>query len=189
MCAAVLLRACVPDLHLDGLGDSKTVSPKRRARLHAHLRAHPGLLIATSVTTARDIDRVNILEARRAGLAAAVASLSATPEWLFVDGDFTLPDAPVALARQRAVVRGDASISVVAAASIVAKEVRDAIMRGELADSFPQFEFERHKGYATARHRQLLRELGPCAEHRFSYRPVREAAAEHCVPTATSLRQ
>lgn len=186
VCAAVALRGGTADLSLDELGDSKKLSAKKRARLHAQLNADASVVIATAVLSAGEVDRLNILEARRTGLAQAVDALPDAPDFLFVDGIFTLPDAPVPLNQQEAVIQGDASISVVAAASIVAKEVRDTIMAGKLHEKFPQFEFDRHKGYGTARHRALLHEFGPCSEHRFSFRPVREAAAVHCVQVAPS---
>eukprot|EP00171_Calliarthron_tuberculosum_P019642 IDg19642t1 len=113
--------------------------------------------------------------ARKRGLAAAANTLQPTPDFLFVDGNFILPAANIGTDRQRAVVAGDSSISVVAAAGIIAKVTRDELVSNELHSRFPDYGFDRHKGYATKLHLACLAELGPSDEHRFSYRPVREA--------------
>jgi ribonuclease HII len=100
----------------------------------------------------------------------AVENLPAAPDFLLVDGKQTVP---VALP-QRAVVKGDSLSASIAAASIIAKVRRDALMDA-LHLEYPQYQFHRHKGYGTADHCRLLREHGPCPEHRRSFRPVREA--------------
>lgn len=113
---------------------------------------------------------MNILRARKLGLAMVAKEVD--PDFVFVDGNFTLDGMNVP---QMAVVRADALISVVAAASVVAKVVRDRIMCSDLSPQFPQYRFEQHKGYPTKLHKQLLAVHGPCEQHRVSYRPVRES--------------
>lgn len=183
MCAAVVLRAGHEALTLEGLDDSKRLSAQVREKLFHALHADSRVSIATSVLSAREVDAMNVLQARKCGLAAAVDALQPVPDFLFVDGNFILPASCVEEDRQRAVVGGDGSISVVAAAGIVAKVTRDALVAEELHSLFPDYGFDQHKGYATKLHLARLAELGPSNEHRFSYRPVREArdklAREH----------
>lgn len=156
--------------HLD---DSKRLTARRRARLAAALRAHPAFILAYGECSPSEIDRDNILNARLEAMARAVRALPVAPQLLFVDGNRTLPAVQESVA-QEAVVGGDARVEVVAMASVLAKVCRDELMV-QMDARFPGYGFARHKGYGTKMHVQALLELGPCAIHRRSFRPVREA--------------
>ena len=128
--------------------------------------------IGVGLADAEEIDRVNILRASLLAMARAVQALRPPPDFLLVDGVHPVP-LPFP---QRTVVRGDSSSTSIAAASIVAKEHRDALMR-EYAVRYPGYGFEEHKGYPTAAHRAALERLGPSPLHRRSFRWVRELVA------------
>lgn len=179
MAAAVLLRAGAARLEVNGLDDSKKLSAAARRRVFDELRTHAPVAIGLSIVPAEAIDDAGILHARLHALARAARALPITPGMLFVDGDRILED--TCATRQTAIIGGDAIVSVVAAASVLAKVVRDELMT-EAGRRFPEYGFESHMGYGTQRHRDALREVGPCGIHRRSYGPVREAAELHGMP-------
>ncbi len=162
-CALILDPARVPA----GLADSKTLSPRRREALDQAIRG-ACLDLAIGVASAEEIDRINILQATMLSMQRAVAGLRLRPSLVLVDGN----RAPRLDMPARAVVGGDATQPAISAASIVAKVWRDAHM-AELEQRYPGYGFGRHFGYGTALHLQALRELGPCAEHRQSFAPLR----------------
>lgn len=175
VCAAVRLGVEHDELSLPYLNDSKKLSKVRRRTLHAQLLAHPGVNVAVRAISARDVDRYNVLQARKYGLTRAAEALVGDDDLLFVDGDFPLlVDGP-----QKVLTGGDALVSVISAASIVAKQVRDEIMRDILHHRFPHYGFESHVGYPTKMHKAKLAEHGPSIEHRFSYKPVQKALEAH----------
>lgn len=151
---------------LPGLDDSKKLSAVARERLAAQIRAQALALCVASASPA-EIDRRNILRARFEALRRAVAGLSCVPDHVLVDGQ-AIPDFEW---RQTALVGGDGRDGSIAAASIVAKVQRDALMR-KLALRYPGYGFERHKGYGTREHLDALRRLGPSPVHRRSFAPV-----------------
>ncbi len=163
--AAVILD---PDRIPDGIADSKMLTPERRAALYDEIRATA--TVATAVGDVALIDSINILQATLVTMARAVAALATVPRLALVDGN-QLPklDCPC-----RPVVGGDGSCLSIAAASIVAKVTRDRIME-RLAEEYPQFGFQNHKGYSTPEHFAALREHGPTPHHRRSFAPVRLA--------------
>lgn len=164
--AAVILNpAAIPD----GIDDSKRVAPAARARLSAAIWACAE--VGLGLAEPEEIDRVNIRQATLNAMARAVASLSRPPAFALVDGDA----APALACPLRLVVGGDARALSIAAASIVAKVARDALM-AEAGRRWPGYGFEGHKGYPTAAHDAALRRLGPCPLHRRSFAPVRAAA-------------
>ena len=176
--AGPVVAACVllnPDDLPAGATDSKKLTAAARTRLAAEIRhrAHIGI----DQATAAEIDALNIhhatlLAMRRAfdALCVALQRVGAPPPaFALVDGRFA-PDLPC---RAQAVVKGDATVLSIAAASIVAKHHRDALMR-ELEERFPGYGFARHKGYPTKAHLQALARLGPCPHHRRTFKPVRE---------------
>ena len=116
-----------------------------------------------------EIDRINILQASLKAMVEAVKDLSLTPEMILVDGSRT----PFVDSHSRAVTKGDARSLAIGAASILAKVERDRIMREHHA-RYPQYGFDRHKGYGTKEHRQAIAEHGPCAIHRKTFRGVKE---------------
>lgn len=167
LAAAVILD---PGQAIPGLQDSKRLSAKRREALAAEIRAK-ARSFAYGRGEVEEIDRSNILAAALAAMRRAIAGLGVAPDAAWVDGPITPAlDCPAV-----AVVRGDAKVAAIAAASILAKTARDAEMT-HLARRHPAYGFERHKGYATKRHLAALREHGPCAIHRRNFAPVRRCA-------------
>ena len=166
----VAAAAVVPiPCRLPGLADSKLLSAGQRERLFELIQRR-AISIGIGVADVRMVDRLNVLRATHFAMRQAIAQLDPEPELALVDGR-GLPEAPVP---QRGVVRGDRLCGSIAAASIVAKVVRDRLM-AELDERYPEYGFGQHKGYATPYHLARLRELGPCPEHRMSFAPVREA--------------
>ena len=165
--AAVVLDPAAP---IAGLDDSKNLTPEQRERLAPLIRARARQTSVVMVSAA-EIDQLNILGATLAGMARAVAALGGVPTLAFIDGDRP-PRLAIPL---RTVVRGDAKVPAIAAASILAKVARDALMVA-LDAEHPGYGFARHKGYPTPDHLAALRRLGPCAEHRRSFAPVRAVA-------------
>ena len=161
--AAVILDPARP---IAGLADSKTLSPLRREQLAMEIRAKARAW-ALGRAEVVEIDRLNILQASLLAMQRAVAALSIVPEQALVDGNRCPPLACPC----RAIVKGDATVPAISAASILAKVARDAEM-GELHERYPQYGFAQHKGYPTAAHRDALRRFGPCPEHRRSFAPV-----------------
>lgn len=161
--AAVILD---PGRPLLGIDDSKKLSAAQRERL-APLIREQALCWAVAEASVEEIDRLNILQATLLAMQRAVAALSVRPERALVDGNRCPQlDIPVA-----AVVKGDGQIASIAAASILAKTVRDAGMQ-ILHLEFPHYGFDRHMGYPTAAHVAALKQHGPSPAHRRSFRPV-----------------
>jgi ribonuclease HII len=162
--AAVVLD---PGGHWDGLDDSKKVAPERREELYARVLSE-ARAFAWAVVGPRTIDRVNIRRASLEAMRRAVCRLPLTPTLVLVDGDALVPQLALP---QQAVVGGDARLLSIAAASVVAKVVRDRIMTS-LDTVWPGYGFARHKGYGTPEHLAALERLGPCPLHRYSFAPV-----------------
>jgi ribonuclease HII len=160
--AAVVLH---PERHVAGLADSKTVPAAEREELFAEITAQA---IAWAVASAdpREIDHVNIHQASLAAMARAVMALMPIPDIVLVDA-FRIPRIPMA---QRGVPHGDRRCAAIAAASIVAKVIRDREMRA-LHERDPRYRFDRHKGYATAEHLDAMARFGYSDAHRRSFRP------------------
>lgn len=161
--AAVILD---PDQPIDGLNDSKKLSARRRETLAVEIRTK-ALAWAVAEASVEEIDGINILQASLLAMRRAVESLAIKPELALIDGN-RCPrlDCPA-----QAVVGGDGKIASIAAASILAKTVRDAGMLA-LHEVYPMYGFDRHMGYPTAFHLQALRTHGPSPVHRRSYAPV-----------------
>lgn len=163
--AAVILPS---DLRLRGVDDSKKLRPALREELAQALRAE-ALAYAVGIVAVEDIDRLNIYHATLEAMRRAVVGLSVPPEHLLVDAR-TIPGVSTA---QTALVGGDARSYSIAAASILAKSTRDALMR-DLDALYPQYGFARHMGYGTPQHLAALASHGPCPAHRRSFAPVRQ---------------
>lgn len=151
----------------EGLDDSKALGAAARDQLYARVLTE-ARAFAWAVVGPRAIDRDNIRAATLAAMARAVRRLRLAPELVLVDGRDTVPALDC---EQRAVVDGDATCLSIAAASVVAKVVRDRIMT-RLDRVWPAYGFARHKGYGTPEHLEALREHGPCPLHRWSFAPV-----------------
>ena len=167
--AAVILH---PDRPVEGLGDSKALSPLRRERLAPLIRAH-ALAWHVEWVWPEEIDRLNILHATMAGMSRALRALHPAPVRALLDGNRLPRDLPCPC---EALVKGDAREPSIMAASILAKVARDQYMR-ELDQRWPGYGFALHKGYPTPEHVEALRRLGPCEQHRRSFAPVRALLA------------
>lgn len=165
--AAVILPA---GFAVAGVNDSKKLTPASRERLFRQMVA-AGVAIGLGVVSAREIDRINILQASLKAMVLALTSLRQVPDLVVVDGPQSLP----LYLPQYPLVRGDSLCLPVAAASIVAKVIRDRQMQ-YYDCRFPEYGFASHKGYGTRRHRAALTRIGPCWLHRQSFR----AKAEVC---------
>jgi ribonuclease HII len=166
--AAVILDDLQP---IKGLRDSKQLSARQRALLHEQILAR-ALCCSVASASVEEIDALNILQATMLAMQRAVQGLRLRPQRVVVDGN-RLPVLPVPAA---AIVQGDAKVQAISAASIMAKVFRDRLC-GELHLQFPHYGFDGHKGYGTAAHLAALQQHGPCAAHRRSFAPVREAHA------------
>jgi ribonuclease HII len=166
--AAVILD---PSRSIDGLADSKAIAPARREVLAAEIRSR-SLSWALGWADAAEIDALNILQATMLAMRRALLALHLPPSHVVVDGN-RCPDLR-GLGFEctgESVVRGDATVASISAASIVAKVARDEFMR-ELDGHYPGYGFAVHKGYPTTAHIEALRRLGPSAVHRRSFGPV-----------------
>jgi len=162
--AAVILSP--DDPYLGKYRDSKKVAEKKRLKLYHHIRKH-AVAYSVSMATIDEIDQLNILHATMLSMRRSVESLAVRPAKVLVDGN-RVPDLAVPA---EAIIGGDDLVQQIAAASIVAKVVRDRMMK-MLDSHFPGYQFGKHKGYGTKVHMEALRELGPCPIHRKSFAPV-----------------
>jgi len=165
LCGPVVAAAVVlgDDFDAEGLDDSKRLTRRQREALDARVREH-ARAFAVGFAEPAEIDRVNVLEATLLAMRRAVRGLPVEPDLLLVDA-LTVPGLDV---EQRAIVKGDALSVSIAAASIVAKVARDALMR-DLDRAHPGYELARNMGYGSEEHREALRRLGPSAIHRRSF--------------------
>lgn len=164
--AAVILPPAFSDSRIT---DSKKLTPKKRELLCDLISAHAEG-IGIGIVESGEIDRLNILRAALKSMHLAVTSLSPQPDYLLIDGKFTIPFCNLP---QKALIRGDSLSLSVAAASIVAKVTRDRLMM-HYHELWPQYGFHVHKGYPTKAHREAVAAFGPCPIHRVSFRGVRE---------------
>ena len=154
---------------LAGLTDSKKLTVFQRNVFLSLFRDREEILFASGSASVNEIDRINILKATHLAMRRAVEALPMQPDHLLVDG-LPVNGLPVS---STALVKGDASSLLIAAASVVAKVERDRVME-KLARAFPDYGWGRNKGYGTPEHLAALREHGPCKHHRHSFAPVRQ---------------
>jgi len=158
---------------LDGLDDSKQVSPENRETLFEAITQRARAW-AVGIATEQEIDRINILEATRLAWRRALDQLSVVPDFLLIDAT-SLPGVAMA---QRAVVKGDQLSLSIAAASILAKVSRDRLMQ-DYHRRYPDYQFHLHKGYPTPAHLRLVRKFGPSPAHRRSFQPIKTLLQAH----------
>ena len=166
--AAVILDELQP---VRGLGDSKVLSPRTRERLFDEIRAK-ALACCIAEASVEEIDRLNILQATMLAMRRAVEGLRLPPQRVLVDGN----RCPPLTMSVEAIVKGDAKVAAISAASILAKVHRDRLCLA-LHAQHPQYGFDGHKGYPTADHLAALARHGACGAHRRSYAPVRAVLA------------
>lgn len=164
--AAVILRK---RLVIPGLRDSKKIWPVERKRIFWDI-VRNACGIGVGIVDAGVIDDINILQATRRAMTDAIRDLDIRPDILLIDA-VKLPDIDIP---QQSIIRAESVSASVAAASVIAKVVRDDIM-GDYHEQYPQYNFRRHKGYSTREHMACLNRFGPCPIHRKTFRKVRDA--------------
>lgn len=169
LAGAVVAAAVILDLSQplpEGLNDSKKLSEKKRLEIDAQIR-ETAIAISISQVEADEIDRINILQATKKAMRAAIENLDPKPDFLLIDAvqlkEISTP--------QKAIIKGDAISASIAAASIIAKTYRDDLMK-KLDETYPQYGFAKHVGYGTKAHYDALKQHGSCSLHRKSFRGV-----------------
>ncbi len=169
LAGAVVAAACILDLSKplpEGLNDSKKLSAKKRAQINEELRANV-IAYAIAQVEAEEIDEINILQATKKAMCAAIEKLTPNADFLLIDAvqlkEINLP--------QKAIIKGDTISASIAAASILAKTYRDNLMQ-EFCKIYPQYGFSKHVGYGTKAHFEALKKHGACPLHRKSFRGV-----------------
>lgn len=155
-----------PSLQL--VNDSKKLSAKKREEAFEIIKNN--FSVGVGICDHIAIDRINILQASFLAMKKAVGALKRKPDFIILDGKFPIPNISV---KQKAVIRGDSLVFSIAAASIIAKVTRDRIMM-EMHEKYPEYGFDRHKGYGTKLHLERLKEFGPCPIHRKSFGPMKK---------------
>jgi ribonuclease HII len=163
--AAVVLP---PSFSVTGVNDSKKLTEKKRDELFDKIYSHADA-VGVGIADENEIDSLNILRASLLAMDRAVAGLSVVPEFLLIDGTFQIE----AAFPQTAIPKGDSKSISIAAASIIAKVTRDRLML-QYHKTFPQYDFDRHKGYPTRAHRDAIKTFGCCPIHRKSFKGVKE---------------
>jgi len=157
-----------PNIDIVDLDDSKKLSPKKREELFLKIKER-ATTYGIAVIGHRIIDEINILQAARLAMKQAVDQLNPIPDLLLIDGNQKIEST----LDQWTIVKGDSKSLSIAAASVLAKVTRDRIM-DDYHKLYPQYEFNRHKGYGTKLHRTLIQEYGPCPIHRSKFKGVSE---------------
>ncbi len=168
--AAVTVRQFpISNFQFPKIRDSKKLSAKQREQWYKILTKHPDIIWGVGIVSEKIIDKINIFEATKLAMKKAVGALQCQQDFLLIDGRDTLEDLYIS---QKAIIKGDEKVFSCAAASIIAKVTRDQLML-KYAKKYPQYGFEKHKGYGTRQHCEILRKHGPCKIHRRSFRPIK----------------
>lgn len=170
----VVSAACIlPEgLFIAGIDDSKKLAPSKRFAIFQQIKALADVHLGVAVIDALVIDQVNILQATFMAMIAAINALAQKPDFLLVDGNQMPPiDIP-----GQAIIKGDSRSQSIAAASIIAKETRDELMNTYHLQ-WPQYNFQKNKGYGTEEHLLAIAKYGPCPIHRMSFEPLKSALA------------
>jgi ribonuclease HII len=162
--AAVILPE---DFDVTGLNDSKQLTVEERLALRQRIEAD-AIAIGIGIVDAEEIDRINILQATYQAMRLAIAQLSPAPDYILADA-VTIPGISIS---QEGIIKGDARSHSIAAASIIAKTTRDALMI-EYGKKYPEYGFEKHMGYSTPEHLSAIERHGPCPIHRKSFAPIK----------------
>ena len=148
--------------------DSKTINAKKRSLLYQELQQN-GARISIGIVSETDIDRLNILQASLLAMKKAILTMPVQPDFLLVDGNQPVPIS----IPQQTLVKGESKSASIAAASIVAKVVRDDLM-DKYHIQYPEYNFQKNRGYPTLEHRNAIKTYGPCVIHRQSFKCVKE---------------
>ncbi|MFA6416834.1 MAG: ribonuclease HII [Patescibacteria group bacterium] len=175
--AGPVVAACVvigPDFKIEPgdlelVADSKKLSAKKRELIFKAIREKV-LAVEIGVVSHEDIDKINILQASFLAMRRAIKKLKIEPDYILLDGGFKIPKLTKP---QTAIIKGDAQVWAIAAASIIAKVSRDWIMT-EADKEYPEYLFAKHKGYGTKEHLAMIAKYGPCPIHRRSFAPIKD---------------
>ncbi|MDQ5882907.1 MAG: ribonuclease [Patescibacteria group bacterium] len=155
------------------LNDSKQLSPKKREEIFQLAKHNPQLDFAFTLVSEKIIDKINIEQATFLAMKKSIQKLAKktklTPDLILIDGNRALPELPYS---QKTIIKGDTKIASIALASVIAKVIRDKKMIA-LAQRYPHYHFEIHKGYPTKLHLKLIKKYGICEIHRKSYKPIK----------------
>ena len=162
--AVILPRGCV----IDGLNDSKKLTPKKRDSLYDVIIAEAEAWAVASVSAA-EIDATDILSARMKAMQLAIDALAVRPDFALIDGNRDHGKSAAVTALHACIIGGDGCSASIAAASILAKVSRDRYVTDVLDPMYPQYGFAKHKGYGTRDHYAMLDQYGPCPEHRMTF--------------------
>lgn len=162
--AVILPRGCV----IDGLNDSKKLTPKKRDALYDVIIAEAEAWAVASVSAA-EIDATDILSARMKAMQLAIDALAVRPDFALIDGNRDHGKSAAVTALHACIIGGDGCSASIAAASILAKVSRDRYVTDVLEPMYPQYGFAKHKGYGTRDHYAMLDQYGPCPEHRMTF--------------------
>lgn len=162
--AVILPRGCV----IDGLNDSKKLTPKKRDALYDVIIAEAEAWAVSSVSAA-EIDATDILSARMKAMQLAIDALAVRPDFALIDGNRDHGKSAAVTALHACIIGGDGCSASIAAASILAKVSRDRYVTDVLDPMYPQYGFAKHKGYGTRDHYAMLDQYGPCPEHRMTF--------------------
>lgn len=162
--AAVLVMPGV-EKNLSGINDSKKLNEKQREELYKNITKHKDIKWGVGIVSEKIIDKINILQATKLAMNKALEKLEA--DFLLIDGNFQLYCAT----SQKSIVAGDAKVFSISAASIIAKVTRDRLMQ-KYHKKYPEYGFDKHKGYGTAVHFATLKKFGPCKIHRKTFYPI-----------------
>ncbi len=168
--AAVILSK---DAFIDGVNDSKKLTEQKRNILFDKIK-QTSISYGIGIVDSKIIDELNILQATFLAMKKALEQLAVKPNLVLIDGNHTIPNLKI---NQQAIVSGDAKSACIACASILAKVTRDSIML-EYAKQYPQYNFEKHKGYGTKAHLEAIQKYGPCPIHRMTFAPLNSKQPE-----------
>jgi ribonuclease HII len=166
--AAVILPETIRARWKDGVRDSKQLRPRERETLYEYIK-ETAVAVGTGETSPEEIDKFGIAKATRLAMLSAIKQLKPEPQFILIDY-YSLPETPLP---NRGVTHGDGLCFSISCASIIAKVTRDRLVAA-MADEYPDYGFDGHKGYGTRRHLECLRRNGPCPLHRRTFRPVSE---------------
>lgn len=152
---------------LDDLNDSKKLSPKKRDKLYEVILAE-AVEVQTEIISAEEVDRLNVYGATKKAMLACIKKMKTKVDYVLTDAVKLNLDIP-----SEDIIKGDAKVAAIAAASIIAKVTRDKLME-EYDRLYPEYGFKKHKGYVTKYHLEMLKKYGPCPIHRESFEPVKK---------------